>query len=304
MALINYATREIVFKIVYCGPALSGKTTNIEYLHSMIDPSRKGKLLSLWTGTDRVLFFDILPTSQGKSDKFSAGFQLYTIPGRVRDDTSWITLLKGSDAVIFVADSQRRMQISNIDSMHNMYHSLLAEDVMPMDIPIILQFNKRDLNDVMSLEELNEDLNKTRYSYLEAVAIDGRGVKETFQTIARLLTKQAAREPTREETQRLTDFVLTEKAASLTSTEENKNIKLEGHIVGSHGKEKSSPVPQVKDLSLLELRTGEAKRSAGFARKVTLFKKRRKKRTWLYIWILTATFLAFLIAYLLITGKW
>lgn len=216
MALVNYATKEIIFKIVYCGPALSGKTTNIEYLHSMIDPSRKGKLLSLWTGADLVLFFDVLPTRQGKREKFSAGFQLYTIPGRVRDDTSWKTLLRGSDAVIFVVDSQRRAGISNTESLHNMYHSLLAEDVMPMDIPIILQFNKRDLNDILAIEELNADLNKPRYPYFEAVAIDGTGVKETFQTIVRHLSKKAATEPVRGESQKQASFMQAEQAGSMT----------------------------------------------------------------------------------------
>ena len=117
MALFNYATKEITIKIVYYGPGLSGKTTNLQYLHSIFDPSRRGKLLSLATEADRTLFFDFLPIEMGKISDFSLRFQLYTVPGQVRYNATRKLVLKGADAVVFVADSQREMKEQNIESL-------------------------------------------------------------------------------------------------------------------------------------------------------------------------------------------
>ena len=190
MALFNYATKEITIKIVYYGPGLSGKTTNLQYLHSIFDPSRRGKLLSLATEADRTLFFDFLPIELGKISDFSIRFQLYTVPGQVRYNATRKLVLKGADAIIFVADSQREMKEQNIESLKNMYENLTDNNINPDEIPVFLQFNKRDLSSVMSIEELNRDLNpEGRYEYLDAVAISGKGVEESFQRITKLVIK-------------------------------------------------------------------------------------------------------------------
>lgn len=193
MALFNYATKEITLKIVYYGPGLSGKTTNLQHLHSALDPSKTGKLLSLATETDRTLFFDFLPVELGKIKDFSVRFQLYTVPGQVKYNATRKVVLKGADAIVFVADSQREMRESNMESFQNMKENLIANNINPEEISIVLQYNKRDLNNVMTVEELNRDLNNGNYVYLEGEAINGKGVLETFQTATRLLIKDIAR---------------------------------------------------------------------------------------------------------------
>ncbi len=193
MALFNYATKEVTLKIVYYGPGLSGKTTNLQYLHSVIEPDKKGKLISLATEADRTLFFDFMPVELGRIKDFSIRFQLYTVPGQVRYNATRKLVLKGADAVVFVADSQRRLLEENIQSFENMRENLRENNIDPDDIPIVIQYNKRDLPDIMSVEELNAHLNKKGYPYFEAVAIEGRGVKETFQEITKLLLKHISK---------------------------------------------------------------------------------------------------------------
>jgi mutual gliding-motility protein MglA len=193
MALFNYASKEITIKIVYYGPGLSGKTTNLQYLHSIFDPSKRGKLISLATEADRTLFFDFLPVEIGKISDFSIRFQLYTVPGQVRYNATRKLVLKGADAVVFVADSQYEMREQNLESMRNMRENLIANNINPDDIPIILQFNKRDLSNIASVEELNRDLNEQRrYELKEAVAVNGTGVEETFHRITDLVMKGIA----------------------------------------------------------------------------------------------------------------
>ena len=145
MALFNYATKEITLKIVYYGPGLSGKTTNIQNLHSVLNSENKGKLLSLSTESDRTLFFDFLPVELGKIKEFSIRFQLYTVPGQVRYNATRKVVLKGADAVVFVADSQRDMRDQNIESFENMRDNLISNNINPDEIPVVLQYNKRDL---------------------------------------------------------------------------------------------------------------------------------------------------------------
>ncbi|RMG66970.1 MAG: GTPase, partial [Nitrospirae bacterium] len=193
MALFNYATKEITLKIVYYGPGLSGKTTNLQYLHSILDPKRRGKLLSLSTEADRTLFFDFLPVELGKIQDFSIRFQLYTVPGQVRYNATRRLVLKGADAVVFVADSQREKLQENIESLENMRENLIANNINPDDIPLVLQYNKRDLDNVMSLTELNAQLNKMGVPFYESVATEGKGVKETFEAIVKLLLKHVSK---------------------------------------------------------------------------------------------------------------
>jgi len=194
MALFNYATKEITIKVVYYGPGLSGKTTNLQYLHTVLEPDRKGKLLSLATETDRTLFFDFMPVEFGKIKDFSIRFQLYTVPGQVRYNATRKLVLKGADAIIFVADSQYEMRDQNIESLKNMRENLIANNIKPDDIPVILQYNKRDLLNIMSINELNEDLNEgRRYEYIEAIAINGVGVEDAFQRITQLVIDTIAK---------------------------------------------------------------------------------------------------------------
>ena len=193
MALFNYASKEITIKIVYYGPGLSGKTTNLQYLHSIFDPSKRGKLISLATEADRTLFFDFLPVEIGKISDFSIRFQLYTVPGQVRYNATRKLVLKGADAVVFVADSQYEMREQNLESIGNMRENLIANNVKPDDIPIILQFNKRDLSNIASVDELNRELNEQgRYEWKEAVAVNGTGVEGTFHRITNLVMKGIA----------------------------------------------------------------------------------------------------------------
>jgi len=193
MALFNYATKEITLKVVYYGPGLSGKTTNLQQLHSVLSPERRGKLLSLATEADRTLFFDFMPVELGKIKDFSIRFQLYTVPGQVRYNATRKLVLKGADGVVFVADSQRMMREQNSESLLNMRENLLANNIDPTDIPVIFQYNKRDLDDIMSVDELNRELNPDSFPYFEAVAIDGQGVRETFDTATKLILKYISR---------------------------------------------------------------------------------------------------------------
>lgn len=189
MALFNYATKEITLKIVYYGPGLSGKTTNLQHLHSSLDPQRRGKLLSLATEADRTLFFDFMPVELGKIKGFSIRFQLYTVPGQVRYNATRKLVLKGADAIVFVADSQEQMLEENLESLRNMRENLIANNLNPDDIPVVMQYNKRDLPNKLPVDELNKKLNDKGYPFFEAVAVEGKGVDETFQSITRGLLK-------------------------------------------------------------------------------------------------------------------
>ena len=194
MALFNYATKEITLKIVYYGPGLSGKTTNLQHLHQVLNPETKGKLLSLATESDRTLFFDFLPIEFGKIRDFSIRFQLYTVPGQVRYNATRKVVLKGADAVVFVADSQKDMKDQNIESFENMRENLASNNINPDTVPIILQYNKRDLKNILSLEELNQDLNQNNsHEVLEATAINGMGVEEAFKRITKLVLKDISK---------------------------------------------------------------------------------------------------------------
>jgi len=193
MALFNYATKEITLKVVYYGPGLSGKTTNLQYLHSVLNPETRGKLLSLSTESDRTLFFDFLPFELGKIRDFSVRFQLYTVPGQVRYNATRKVVLKGADAVVFVADSQREMSDQNVESYENMKENLASNNINPDEIPVVMQFNKRDLKNISSVDELNLLLNSEKHLFIEASAIEGRGVEETFKLVSKLVLKYIAR---------------------------------------------------------------------------------------------------------------
>jgi len=158
-------------------------------LHSILPTSSRGKLISLTTEADRTLFFDFLPIDLGRIKEFNIRFQLYTVPGQVRYNATRRLVLKGADAIVLVADSQKEMKDQNIESLNNMRENLKVNNIDPDDTPVILQYNKRDIKNIMSIDELNADLNEKNSLFFEAVAVEGKGVIETFKHVTEHLIK-------------------------------------------------------------------------------------------------------------------
>jgi signal recognition particle receptor subunit beta len=189
MVLFNHATREMTAKIVYYGPGLCGKTTNLMVIFDKLDPKSKGKMLSLATKTDRTLFFDLLPVDIGKVGAFNLKIQLYTVPGQVFYNETRKLVLKGADAVVFVADSQPSMVESTKESFANLLDNMRENQIDPEDTPIVVQFNKRDIPGVLPVEKLQKLLGLEEYPYAEASAIKGEGVMETFKLVSKITAK-------------------------------------------------------------------------------------------------------------------
>ena len=189
MSLINYASREINCKIVYYGTGLGGKTTNLEYVYSKVNPDAKGKMISLATETERTLFFDFLPIDLGEVKGFKTRFHLYTVPGQVYYNASRKLILKGVDGVIFVADSQAERMEANIEAMHNLYENLESYGYDLTNIPFAMQYNKRDLPNAMSMGDLRSQLNPMGVPDFEGVAIEGRGVFETLGAVSKMVVR-------------------------------------------------------------------------------------------------------------------
>jgi mutual gliding-motility protein MglA len=190
MTFINYASREINCKIVYYGPGLCGKTTNLQYIYDKTNPGAKGKLISLATETDRTLFFDFLPLELGTVRGFKTRFHLYTVPGQVFYDASRKLILKGVDGVIFVADSQVERMDANVESVENLMTNLKSQGYDLLQIPYVLQLNKRDLPNVVSVDEMKRQLLKKDEPVIEAVAAKGTGVFETLKAVAKLVLSE------------------------------------------------------------------------------------------------------------------
>ena len=185
MTFINYASREINCKIVYYGPGLCGKTTNLQYIYDSTAPQAKGKLISLATETDRTLFFDFMPLELGTVRGFKTRFHLYTVPGQVYYDASRKLILKGVDGVVFVADSQEERMDANIESLYNLEENLQSQGYDLATIPYVLQLNKRDLPNVTSTQDLCGELQRKGEPVFEAVAMDGTGVFDTLKAVAK-----------------------------------------------------------------------------------------------------------------------
>src|SRR5579872_4839547 len=180
MSFINYAQREINCKIVYYGPGLGGKTTNLQYIYTKTNPEAKGKMISLATETERTLFFDFLPLSLGEIRGFKTRFHLYTVPGQVFYDASRRLILKGVDGVVFVADSQVERIEANIESLDNLRINLADQGYNLDRIPFVVQYNKRDMPNIVPVEDLRCLLNPGAVPEFEAVATTGHGVFETL----------------------------------------------------------------------------------------------------------------------------
>jgi mutual gliding-motility protein MglA len=193
MSFINYSSREINCKIVYYGPGLCGKTTNLQYIYNKTNPDAKGKMISLATETERTLFFDFLPLSLGEIRGFKTRFHLYTVPGQVFYDASRRLILKGVDGVVFVADSQEARFEANIESLENLRTNLAEQGYNLDKLPYIVQYNKRDMPEVMSVEDLRKELNPTGVPDFEAIATEGTGVFETLKAVAKQVLTELRR---------------------------------------------------------------------------------------------------------------
>ncbi len=191
MVSINYSSREVCCKIVYYGPGLSGKTTNLLYVHSKVPADTRGKMISLATEADRTLYFDFLPINIGSINGFAAKFQLYTVPGQVYYNATRKLVLRGVDGVVFVADSQPDKMDENIESLSNLEENLREYGYDINELPMVIQFNKRDLPGVMTVEELNARLNTRGRPHFEASATVGNGVFDTLKLIIKLVLEKA-----------------------------------------------------------------------------------------------------------------
>lgn len=185
MSFINYSAKEINCKIVYYGPGLCGKTTNLQYIYNRTNPNARGKMISLATETERTLFFDFLPLALGEIRGFKTRFHLYTTPGQVFYDASRKLILKGIDGVVFVVDSQIDRMEANLESLENLEDNLIEQGYNLATLPFVLQYNKRDLANLLSVDELKEMFNPGGVPEFEAQASTGEGVFDTLKGIAR-----------------------------------------------------------------------------------------------------------------------
>ena len=187
--MINYASREINCKIVYYGPGLCGKTTNLEHVYNKVNPQTRGRMISLATENERTLFFDFLPVDLGSIRGFKTRFHLYTVPGQVYYNASRRLILKGVDGVVFVADSHAERMDANLASMQNLYENLAEYGYHPRQLPMVLQYNKRDLPTRIPVEELSRQLNPGGLEEFEAIAIEGEGVLDTLRAVSKRVIK-------------------------------------------------------------------------------------------------------------------
>jgi signal recognition particle receptor subunit beta len=201
MATFNFSTMQMTVKVVYYGPGLCGKTTNLQFIYGHTTPKSRGEMVSLETKSDRTLFFDLLPLEVGTIAGFKTKIQLYTVPGQVFYNTTRKLVLKGVDGIVFVADSQRPMLPSNVESLANLEANLAELGIVMDTVPLVLQYNKRDLQDICTVEELDQALNSRGIPSVEAAAVSGAGVFETLRAISRLtlgaLKKQLEEGPPR-----------------------------------------------------------------------------------------------------------
>ena len=193
MSLVNYSTREITCKLVYYGPGRSGKTSNLQYIHAFVPEDRKGPMVSLATETDRTLFFDFLPLDLGTISGFRTRMQLYTVPGQVYYNATRKLVLRGADGVVFVADSQPEQQEDNLESLRNLHENLLEENIDLREFPMVLQYNKRDLPGVLSIDTLDDVLNFRGAPAHAAAAVSGEGVFDTLRSVSQLVLQSLSR---------------------------------------------------------------------------------------------------------------
>lgn len=193
MSIVNYATKEIAAKIVYYGPARSGKTTNLHLIHTTVPQENRGAIMSLATEGDRTLFFDYLPIDLGRISGFRTRVQLYTVPGQIYYDATRRLVLQGADGVVFVADSRPSRETENVESFRNLQQNLLDQGVDPREVPLCLQYNKRDLDPASPIEQMEETLNFRGAPAFPATALTGEGVFETLRAVTSSVLARLAR---------------------------------------------------------------------------------------------------------------
>ncbi len=191
---INHTSKQVTAKIVYYGTGLSGKTTNLQYIYSITNPKSRGELVSMETDIERTLFFDLLPLEVGSINGYQTKFQLYTVPGQIFYDATRKIVLKGADGIVFVGDSQDLMANGNIESFENLKKNLIEQNIDINKIPLVIQYNKRDLKNIASIESLNKSINHLNVPFFEAVAVNGKGVIETLRSISTLTLAKIKRE--------------------------------------------------------------------------------------------------------------
>jgi signal recognition particle receptor subunit beta len=194
MANINYAEKELNLKIVYYGTGLCGKTTNLRMVYGALNPERRGKMMSLATELDQTLFFDFLPVDLGSIKGWKLRHHLYTVPGQIYYNVSRKLVLKNVDGIVFVVDSQEERLEENLESYNNLLDNLASYSLSIDTIPLVMQYNKRDLPNIMPISDLQSHINKAAYEYFESVAIRGIGVFDTLKTICRLTVRKHADE--------------------------------------------------------------------------------------------------------------
>jgi len=190
MALVNYQKHEIIYKVVYYGTGLGGKTTNLRYLHANLDKSVRGELVTVATETERTLFFDFMPLDLGDVEGFKTRFALYTVPGQTEYGESRRMILKGADGIIFVADSSAVRRRANIDALAGMMDNLKEHKLNLGQVPWVLQYNKRDLTDALAVETLEKDLNESGVPSFEAIATEGKAVFATLKSLSHLVVQR------------------------------------------------------------------------------------------------------------------
>jgi signal recognition particle receptor subunit beta len=193
VSLVNYSTREITCKIVYYGAGRSGKTSNLQYIHAFVPEEQRGAMVSLATETDRTLFFDFLPLDLGTISGFRTRLQLYTVPGQVYYGATRRLVLRGADGVVFVVDSQPERFEENIESFRSLHEHLLEEGFDPNDVPLVIQYNKRDLPGVLRVDEMERVFNFRAHPSFAAIAVEGEGVFPTLKSVSSLVLRSLSR---------------------------------------------------------------------------------------------------------------
>ncbi len=250
MAFVNYNNKEITVKIVYYGPALSGKTSCLRYIYSNKSLEKKGKLITLDTDGDRTLFFDFLPIELGKIGDYTVKTQLYTVPGQVAYDTTRKLVLQGADGIVYVADSQKIMREQNIESYNNLIKNMKLNNLADKNIPIILHYNKRDLSELLSIDDLNNTLNKDHKPFFSTIATSGENVIEGLQAIMKMVIINLKNKLTVFQKDKTVMFSKDEVTATADVDKEENNIVIDEHIEDNSDDifELESPVEQIDEL--------------------------------------------------------
>ncbi len=251
MAFVNYNNKEITVKIVYYGPALSGKTTCLKEVFNSKEFKKKGKLITLDTDGDRTLFFDFLPIEIGNLGNYSIKIQLYTVPGQVAYNTTRKLVLQGADGIVFVADSQKELRDQNIESFGNLKENIKENSISLDEIPLIFQFNKRDLRDILTIDSMNKDLNGENRPFFPTIATTGENIHEALHAIMKMVIIYLKNKLTIFQKDKTVMFSKDEITSLTPDPEENNNIaKISGDTEEENVMELTSPIDENEKSSI------------------------------------------------------